>query len=198
MTAVLLCFYLYVGKWDRVKNAYQDAIASIRGVNRGNRNLAIAQEQRSNFKRKSNAPSNSVLKKPKPSSWTQRFYCLACTNDERVPTKTSMREMLKLAGLGEKKVQIPDVDCTTEEFHEALTNKKNCGGFELLRCIPSTRDLEVIQSPVCHSPRLLRSRTSSAKIFIRPIQADFDIDEVDQDDRVDVMNCSMMSRDSSC
>ena len=61
MTAVLLCFYLYVGKWDRVKNAYQDAIASIRGVNRGNRNLAIAQEQRSNFKRKSNAPSNSVL-----------------------------------------------------------------------------------------------------------------------------------------
>ena len=69
------------------------------------------------FKRK----SNSVLKKPKPSSWTQRFYCLAGTNDERVPTKTSVSEMLKLAGLGEKKVQIPDVDCTTEEINEALT-----------------------------------------------------------------------------
>ena len=41
--------------------------------------------------------------------------------DESVPTKTSMREMLMLAGLGEKKVQIPDADCTTEEFHEALT-----------------------------------------------------------------------------
>ena len=35
--------------------------------------------------------------------------------------KTSMQEILKLAGLGEKKVQIPDVDCTSEEFHEALT-----------------------------------------------------------------------------
>ena len=36
--------------------------------------------------------------------------------DESVPTKTSMREMLMLAVLGEKKVQMPDVDCTTEEF----------------------------------------------------------------------------------
>lgn len=92
-----------VGRWNKFKKAYQDAIASIRGVNRGNRNLAIAQEQHSNFKRKSTGSSNTVVKKPKPSSWTQKFYCLPFTEDDRVPTRTSSWEMLTLVGLGEKK-----------------------------------------------------------------------------------------------
>ena len=42
-----------------------------------------------------------------------------------------------LAGLGEK-IVVPDVDCTTEEFHEILMQSfpklRNGGGFELLRC----------------------------------------------------------------
>ena len=43
-------------------------------------------------------------------------------------------------GLGVKKVFVPDVDCTTDEFHEILftcfPQLKNIGGFELLRCLP--------------------------------------------------------------
>ncbi len=87
-----------------------------------------------------------------------------------------------LAGLGEKKIQVPDVDCSTEEFNEVLINAfrklKDCGGFELLRCTSSTRDLELIQSPVCHSPRLLRNRIGTARIYIRPIQTNLDIEEI--------------------
>lgn len=76
------------------------------------------------------------------------------------------------------------MDCSTEEFHAVLMKSfpklKKCGGFELLRCVPSTRDLELIPSPVCHSPRLLRNRIGTARIFIRPIQADLSIEEVNQ------------------
>ena len=108
----------------------------------------------------------TLAKKPKPSSWTQKFVCLACTNDNRVPTTFSSRDILVLAGL---KIQISDVDCTTDEFHSILTNSfpklKNCGGFELLRCIPSTRDLELIQPPVC-----LSSVTESAQLVFIFVQ----------------------------
>ena len=73
----------------------------------------MSKEQHSLFKHKSSEPSNS-MKKPKPSSWTC-FYCFACTNDERVPTKTSMRGNAEASwAWREESIQIPDVDCTTE------------------------------------------------------------------------------------
>lgn len=106
--------------------------------------------------------------------------CLAEKDCERVPTTVMRREALALGGLGLKHITIPNVDCTTEEFHELLYQNfpklRNAGGFELMRCIPCTRDLEVIPSPFCHSPRLLRSRLGSARIYIRPIQANIDIE----------------------
>lgn len=52
---------------------------------------------------------------------------------------------------------------------------KNAGGFELLRCIAGSRDLEVIQYANSHSPRLLRARLGIAKVFIHPIQLDLDL-----------------------
>ena len=150
--------------------------------------MAISKEQRSNFKRKGGG-LGSIPKKPKPSSWTQKFVCLACTDDKRVPTKSAYRDILVSAGLGEKKVQVPDVDCTTEQFYdvlmEAFPKLKDSGGFELMRCIPSTRDLELIKSPACLSPRLLRSQIGTARIYIRPIQADLDI-EADNEPAIDV------------
>jgi hypothetical protein len=167
--------------WQRFNNAYRDAIASIRGIRCDYRSHSrdVVQEHRSTFKRR--CSTNSLpIKKSKPSSWTHKFVCLCNTSDERVPTTASARETLFLAGLGERKVQVPDIDCNTEEFREILMTEfpklRNCGGFELLRCLPSSRDLEVIPSPVCHSPRLLRSRIGTARIYIRPMQSDLDID----------------------
>ncbi len=67
-----------------------------------------------------------------------------------------MKDLLAFTALGEQKVFIPDVDCTTEEFYETLYESfprlRKAGGFELLRCLPSTRDLEIIHSPVSQSP----------------------------------------------
>ena len=172
---------LSIGRWARFDSAYKDAIASIRGLGTSSR------QQHDSFKRKGGVLKCSTLpKKPKPSSWTHKFVCLSGADDEKVPTTQLARETLSLAGLGEKKVQVPDVDCTTEIFHETLMTVfpklRNCGGFELLRCIPSTRILEVIPSPICHSARLLRSRIGTARVYIRPIQTDLDVEEVEMGD----------------
>ena len=146
---------MYIDGWVRFDNAYKDAVASLRGIRSGSgRNKEVADEQRYNFKRKGSTKTTECLpKKPKPSSWTHKFVCLSQTDEERVPTTPFARETLLLAGLGEKKIVI---DCSTEEFHEVLLNcfpkLKSGGGFELLRCLPSTRDFEIISSPVCHSP----------------------------------------------
>ena len=172
---------LFIEGWQHFDNAYRDAVTSIRGIrNDCSGNREFVEEHRSNFKRKCSTKASVLSKKPKSSSWTQKFICLSGTSDDRVPTTSVVREALSLAGLGEKKIQIYDVDCSTEAFHEILINAfpklKTCGGFELLRCVPSTRDLELIPSPVCHSPQLLRSRIGTVRIYIRPIQADLDIE----------------------
>lgn len=61
--------------------------------------------------------------------------CLSDTKDVRVPTTERARETLALGGIGEKKLQRPDVDCATDEFHKVITNSfpklRNSGGFEL-------------------------------------------------------------------
>ena len=80
-----------------------------------------------------------------------------------------------------KKIHIPDVDCSVKEYHDILAEYypklKNCGGFELLRGIPNTRDLEIVPPPICHSPRLLRNHIGGGRIYIHPIQMDLDIEE---------------------
>lgn len=127
--------------------------------------------------------SGPYAKKAKLSSWTHRFVCLSSTEDIRVPTAHSAREMLYRSGLGERKVHIPDVNCSPEVFHnilyDAFPKLKKSGGFELLRCIPQTRDLELIPSPICHSPRLLRNRLGTARAYIRPIQVNLDTEGMD-------------------
>ena len=90
---------------------------------------------------------------------------------------------LVLAGLGEKKISILDVDCETSEFHETLLQAfpklRDGGGFEMLKCASSTRKLEVIPFSISKSPRLLRSWIGTARIYIRPIQVDLDLTAVE-------------------
>ncbi len=62
---------------------------------------------------------NSVNKKSKYCSWTHKFVCLASTAQAKVPSFAKKEELL-LAGLWEKKVVIPDVDCSTQEFHDSI------------------------------------------------------------------------------
>lgn len=89
------------------------------------------------------------------------------------------------AGLGEKKVVVPDVDsCSPREFQHILVTAfaklDGCGGFDLLRCVPNSKNLEVIFATVSQSAKLLKSVVGTGKVFIRPIQQDLKL-EVDEE-----------------
>ena len=45
----------------------------------------------------------------------------------------------------------------------------------MLKCTTSTRKLEVIPFRFCSSARILRAWIGTARIYIRPIQADLDL-----------------------
>lgn len=74
---------------------------------------------------------------------------------------------------------IGDVDCSPKEFRDCITTAfpklADGGGFEFLKCAPSTRKLEVIPFNICNSARRLRAWIGSAKVYIRPIQMDLDL-----------------------
>ncbi len=110
------------------------------------------------------------------------MVCLSSPQDLRVPTAASHKEMLLEAGLGAKTVGIPDVNCTKEEFREVITSSYpklyNCGGFELLRCMTNSRELESISSTVSQSSKLHKPIIGNGKIFVRPLQIELSLDSV--------------------
>ena len=89
------------------------------------------------------------------------------------------------AGLGEKIIDIPDIDCSSAEFHhqiiQVFPKLKDAGGFELMRCMYNSKLLEPLSPTVTTSPRLLRSVTGKSRIFIRPIQKNLELDATDVD-----------------
>ena len=101
----------------------------------------MAREQRSNF-----SPYGSSNKGKKPRSWTTKFFCLSNRDSLKVPCGLQERDDLVQAGLGEKKVVIPDIDCSQKEFYDVLIKTfpklQGIGGFDLLRCIPNSKELE--------------------------------------------------------
>ena len=97
-----------------------------------------------------------------------------------MPCSIAEREILLQAGLGEKKVVIPDVACSAEEFKSILISSfpklENCGGFELLKCRPNSKELDTISVMVTQSPAMLKSVMGSGRLFIRPIQQNLDLE----------------------
>lgn len=108
--------------------------------------------------------------------------CLAETCDDRVPTTASSRMLLKEAGLGEKVVTVPDMNnCNLQKILVGVFPKlKSAGGFELMRCIQNTRDLEVIPTRISGCARLLKCQVGNGKIYIRPIQRNLSL-ELEED-----------------
>lgn len=108
------------------------------------------------------------------------MVCLAGTTECRVPSTVAAREILLEAGLGEKRVIVPDIDCDAKEFVRIIVDHypklDGCGGFELLRCISNSRNLEVISPQIASSPKLLKAIVGSSKVYIRPIQKELDLE----------------------
>lgn len=158
---------------QRVGSALSNAISAVREA----RNNSIAVEQRHNFrKRRSTFPSAPPNYAKRATSWKHKFFCLSETDDDTLPLK---KNNLILAGLGEKLITIPNIDCCPSEFHELIFKEfpklREGGGIEFLKCIQSTRKLEPIPFEVSSSPRLLKSWIGAARVYIRPIQVSLDL-----------------------
>ena len=103
-------------------------------------------------KRKKGFSNVSAPKHAKLNHWSTTFVCLASKDAYQVPGTVAEKETLLEAGLGEVKVDIPNVECSTQEFYGILTSTfpklQGVGGFQLLRCIANTRMLEPISVSV--------------------------------------------------
>ena len=144
------------------------------------RRNSIAAEQRYNFGRKRKASNASNQPKhPRVQSWTHKFVCLPKTEQARLPTTIKERNEIVLAGLGEKKITIPDITCGSQKFteiiYDAYPKLQKGGGFELLKCNQSSRELDLIPFSISYSPQLLKEKMGTAKVYIRPIQMDLDL-----------------------
>lgn len=150
-----------------------EAVRSLRQRLGTTRSQDISAEQKSNF-------ASYKASGRKIQSWTIKVVCLGNKEATRVPCSVAEREILVQAGLGEKKIIIPDVACSPEEFKNILVKSfpklENCGGFELLKCRPNSKELDPISVMVTQSPAMLKSIMGSGRLFIRPIQQDLDLE----------------------
>ena len=119
-----------------------------------------------------------------------------------MPCTVVEREALIIkAGLGEKKVFIENMNCSHEEFKSAIIatfpELCECRGFDLLRRIPNTKELEVISVAVSQSPKLLKSVVACGRVFIQPIQKNLALD-CDKELTSSVQVCSNIYCISHC
>lgn len=110
--------------------------------------------------------------------WSVKMYCLADTNAIKVPCTPSSREVLIEAGLGPKTFSVP-LSATGEDFRDSIFSAfpklKDGGGFDLLRCLPNSKHLEVILASVAQSARLLKATVGNGRVYVRPIQKNLDL-----------------------
>ena len=126
-----------------------------------------------------------VLKLDKKPAWKHKFVCLAYKDQSRVPTSDIDKEELYLADLGEKEVEFRTLDASADEFKEILLNTfprlREGSGYQLLKCMPNSRRLEVLSSVVYSSPGALKQRVGTSRTYIRPIQRDLDLEPCEEE-----------------
>lgn len=135
-------------------------------------------------------------RKQPPASWTHKFVCLSSTWADRVPTSQSDRLALEEAGLGERLVTVPDIDCSAQVLRrillDAFPKLEGGGGFDLLRCKPQSRDLLIIGPRIASSPRSLKRHVGNGKVYVRPIQRDLSLEEEEDMEVEGVSRCMLM------
>ena len=140
-------------------------------------NTAIAKEQKELFGHRAKGVRATKGKKPRPVPWTKQFVCLAYCDQSRVPLADEELDELYHAGLGVKKITIPDLnEITNTRFRKIIVENfpplANAGGFEFLRCIPNTKQLEPYSELAQSNPKVLQERSQKGKLYIRPVQHD--------------------------
>ena len=129
-------------------------------------------------------------KRPRTIGWTHAFYCLSECRQSVVPQSNYERDILLEAGLGEKKVFIPDVDASGEEFrsvlYQAFPKLKDAGGYAFGKCKANSRCIELLSSYCLTSPQVLRSRVGNTRTYIIPMQKNLSLSAVLTDVKANV------------
>lgn len=117
-------------------------------------------------------------------AWRHKFVCLAYKGQDRIPTTDYDKEQLFQAGLGEKEIEFKSLDLDAAAFKEMIfgvyPKLRLGGGFQLLKCLPNTRRLELLSMAVHNSMIVLKQRVGNARTYIRPIQKDLDLDAIEE------------------
>lgn len=164
---------LVVGKQRVARKSCAHATNTIKNIKDRLRCEAITTEQQANF---------SPYKHNKMKGWSVKAVCLSNKDAVKVPTSSTTREVLLSAGLGERKIEVRNINGSWEEFKGEIlaTFPKlvGCGGFEIMRCVPNTKDLELVSMRIAQSPKLLKTILGNGRMFLRPIQQDLTLDQV--------------------
>ena len=186
---------LFPGVADLQQRA-SDALANLKSLKSRlaeKRKVTAAAEHRQNFapyvgkgKQRAHArPSGSNPPPPKRQQWTHKFLCVPSCSAKTAPRKGSERQLLISAGLWEKSVTFPNMDCSPEEYRdqllEAFPKLKDAGGYEFTRCIPNSNQLECLPPRALLSPRNTQECVGKSKVYIRPIQKDLSITPLEVD-----------------
>ena len=133
------------------------------------------QELSSLFRKKQKFASGEPVSSSK-CLWKHRFVCLAFCDQDKIPTCDADKDELLRAGLGEKEIKFYDLNIEAEEFRDLLYKEfpslKKGGGFQFLKCLPNSRNLQLLSSSTLSSPLALKTRIGAGRTYIRPLQQD--------------------------
>ena len=127
--------------------------------------------------------TDSSIRRAADRTWTGQFMCLSDIHAKKIPTPT-IKAVLQKAGLGFKKKK-SDLEADEVPVYNQLTSSssgdsqpdeltlgysqlQNCGGFELMKCIPNCKVLEPLEFQI--SAKNLKAAAGQGKFYIRPIQ----------------------------
>ena len=116
-------------------------------------------------------------------TWTGQFLCLSDIHVKKIPTPTE-KVVLQKAGLGFKKIKF-DLEADEVSVYNQLTSSssgnsqsdeltsgysqlQNCGGFELMKCIPNCKVLEPLECQI--SAKHMKATAGQGKIYITGLQ----------------------------
>lgn len=124
--------------------------------------------------KRSRDSDNLCQKRSRTVGWTHTFYCLSECQQTIIPCSNNEKDLLLEAGLGKKRVSIPDIDASGEEFRlllfKAFPKLKDAGGYMFGKCKANSKHIELLSSLCLTSPKVLRSRVSNARTYIIPMQ----------------------------
>lgn len=133
------------------------------------------------LKRYNEGSYRSRSKKKKVAMWEKEFTCLAHIDQKRTPDPLHKAELIR-AGLGGARLSLFE-NGDAWEFHEQLVEKfpklHDGGGYELLRTVGSSHELQIIPPPSGgYTTLYVKSVVGQAKVYVRPLQKDLSLEEV--------------------